>query len=50
MSHGKCEFGKYELLYRCSLVGLKVVNLSFATNELAPDGGLSVQYYSKRQC
>ena len=29
MSHGKCELGKYELLYRCSLVNLKVVNLLF---------------------
>ena len=39
MSHGKCEFGKYELLYRCSLVNLKVVNLLFGTNELTPAKG-----------
>ena len=38
LSHGKCEFGKYELLYSCSLVNLRVVNLLFGTNELAPKG------------
>ena len=35
LSHGKCEFGKYELLYSCSMVNLRVVNLLFGTNELA---------------
>ena len=37
MSHGKCEFGKSELKYNCSMVNLRVVNLLFGTNELAPD-------------
>jgi len=37
MSHSKCDFGKYELLYKCSLVNLKVVNLLFGTNELEPE-------------
>ena len=36
LSLGKCEFGKYELLYSCSMVNLKVVNLLFGINELAP--------------
>ena len=36
MSHVKCEFGKYELLHRFFLVNLKVVNLLFGANKLAP--------------
>ena len=36
LSHGKCEFGKYELLYSCSMVNLRVVSLPFGTNELLP--------------
>ena len=36
LSHDKCEFGKYELLYSCSMVNLRVVNLLFGTNELVP--------------
>ena len=36
LSHGICEFGNYELLYNCSLLHLRVVNLLFGTNKLAP--------------
>ena len=35
LSHGKCEFDKYELLYSWSMVDLRVVNMLFGTNELA---------------
>ena len=38
LSHGKCEFGKYELLYSCFMVNLRVVNLLFGTNELSRRG------------
>ena len=33
--------GKYELLYSCSVVNLRVVTLLFGTNELAPFSMLS---------
>ena len=36
LSHCICEFGKYELMYSCPMVNLRVVNLLFGTNELAP--------------
>ena len=46
MSHSKCDFGKYEILYRGSLVNLKVVKLLFGTNELVPGQGfMSLQIY-----
>ena len=43
LSHGKCEFGNYELLYSCSMINRRVVNILFGTNELAPTDTLQTE-------